>query len=369
MRRTLPVVWAVLLVGAACTSPHGPKVVFSGPLTAFHIVYRVEDRAAGHRTASTVNWWVRRPFDGRREVRAGAALGGRLLSLEVTSFGRSLVHNTGNAALVLAVPPQPPAGDLRFDRVDPQVMRRWRRSTRTVAGRACQVLRLATSTANGGLLGARPTDHDHTDVCVDGRYLVLARTDVAGGKVVHDEKVVSLRVGSASVRDDLFTTPAPTLDLPHGSGFIRPVDPASRPPGVFYELTAPPGGYRLKGRYATAPPQPENYRTDDPTTRAARVAGVADVYTKGPDMIVVDRGGTLGGVAPFAADPSPKRIDVADLGAGELIESLLVSNARIALPDGHYLRVVGTAPSADVIDLLRALRPQPGGELVYLDGP
>ena len=368
MRRTLLVAAAVLLIGAACSSSRRPNVVHTAVPAAFHVVYRAEDRVAGHRTASTVSWWVRRPFDARREVRAGANPGGDLLSLEVTSFGRSMTQNTDNAPLVLAVPPQPAAGDLRFDRVDAQTRRGWHRTTRTVAGRACEVLRIATSTANGGPLDAKATARDHTDVCVDGRYLVLARTDVAGGTVVHDQEATSVRVGSAAVRDNLFVTPAPTLDLLHGGGFIRPVDPASRPPGTFYELSAaPPSSYTLKGRYATAPPQPENYKTDDPTTRSSRVAGVVDVYTDGPDVIIVDRGSTLGGVPPFAPDPTSEKVDVGTLGTGEMIKSLLLSNVRIALPNGHYLRVVGTVAAPQLVDLLRQLQPQPGGELKFLN--
>jgi len=372
VRRTLLLASALVTVGSACSSsPSRPTAISGATPVAFHIDYRASDLIGGTATPTRVRWWVRRPFEGRREVRAGTSLSGTLVSLAVTSFGRSLTQSAGSDALVLAVPPQPPVADLRRTLVASKGNRALSTvGTRTISGRTCIRYRMPTSVANGGPVQGRATAANHTDLCIDGQSLVLARTDVAGGKQVHDEEAITVRTGATAVQDDLFATPAPTLDLQHGGGFIRPVDPSSRPPGTFYELAAPPAGFTLKGRYATAPPQPENYRTDNPTTRAARVAGVVDVYVRGPDFIAVDRGGTLGGVAPFAADPKATRIDLGSLGTGELVENLLVTNARVALAGGHYLRVVGTAsPESMYANLLRDLEPQPGGQLVYLDGP
>lgn len=371
MHRTVPVIVVAFALAAACSSPPHPAVIRTRAIpTAFHIVYRADDYASGNHTQSTVRWWVHRPFDGRREVRTGPPPGGKLLAVTVTALGRSLTQNGDTEPLVLDVPPQPAVADVRFDLLpttsDGAVTRG---RTRTVAGRPCQTYRMSPTVAGGGALGGRPTSRDYSELCVDGSYLVLQRTDVVGGKKVHVEQAVSVETGDRGMSADLFASPAQTVDLQHGGGSFRPVDPASRPPGTFYELPAPPSGFTLQGRYAVVPPQPENFRTADPTTRAARVAGVVDVYVRGPDLIVVDRGATLGGVAPFAAEPRAQSIDVGSLGTGELIRSLLYANARVAMSNGHYLRVVGTVAPNQLVDLLRQLQPQPGGELTYLDGP
>jgi hypothetical protein len=367
-----PLLALLLGLGSCASSPGLPVRIGAEPAT-FHIVYRAEDGTGGRRVVTTVRWWVRRPFDGRREVLAGEPPGGQLVSLAVTSFGRSLTQTAGNDALVLAVPPQPAVADVRVGPVLSDALRRGaltRAGRRVIAGRPCQVYRIDTSAATGGPL-APPAKRasGYSDMCVDGAGLVLERTDVAGGKRLHDEVAVTVAVGARSMSDSLFEAPAPNLDVQHGGGSIRRVDPASRPAGTFYELPAPPTGFRLLGRYAVVPPQPENFKPDDPTRRSARLAGVADVYVRGADVVIVDRGGTLGGVAPFAPQPLATTIDVGALGKGELIASVLVSNARIALSGGHYLRVVGTVPPAQLVLLLRSLQAQPGGELIYLDHP
>src|SRR5205823_3628561 len=66
---------------------------------------------------------------------------------------------------------------------------------------------------------------------------------------------------------------------------------------VLCVLPVAPAGFVETGRYAVVPPQP---RTPlDPSARLRLVSGVRDVYVRGADVIVVDQGGTLGGVAPF----------------------------------------------------------------------
>src|SRR5207249_3361844 len=106
----------------------------------------------------------------------------------------------------------------------------------------------------------------------------------------------TVTVGPA-VDSSLFATEGNIPPLSQGGGSFRPVDPASRPPGTFWELPGSlPDGYTRQGRYAVVPPQPENF--SNPGLRSNRLAGVSDVLVRGPDVIVVDRGGTLGGVDP-----------------------------------------------------------------------
>jgi hypothetical protein len=95
--------------------------------------------------------------------------------------------------------------------------------------------------------------------------------------------------------------------------------------------------------------------------------GVVDVYTRGADFPLVDRGGTGGGADPFVAPPPAARADLGALGQAEVILGMTGSEVRIDQGGGHYLRVSGSLPADQLLDVMRHLAPQPGGELRFLD--
>src|SRR5206468_3371693 len=115
-------------------------------------------------------------------------------------------------------------------------------------------------------------------------------------------------------------------DAKLGGGVVHAVTAGSRTPGSFWELGSPPRGFSYRDRYAVVPPQGA---IADPRQRSSVIATVDDIWVKGPDVLIVEQGGTLGGTAPFARDPNARRLRVGVLGRGELIYGLRSSEVRV----------------------------------------
>ena len=339
--------------------------------TAYHVVYRAEDIAGGHRIVTTERVWQRRPFDSRTEVLAGPPPGGQQQALTVASLGRLLSRSGDASPAILNVPPAPGIGDLRADTAITDLLAKHAivaRNRRTVAGRSCQVFRAGGPPAAGVLEPYKAGSSSFTEFCLDRDGIVLETVTTSKGAVVRREVAVSAVTDPRdALPDTLFDTSGSAPPADQGGGSVRPVDPNSKPPGTWWELDAPPDGFTQRGRFAVVPPQPENFT--DPTRFAARQAGVVDVFVRGPDMLVVDRGGTAGGVAPFAPEPSARPVDLGALGRGDLIVGLAFNEVRIAFRNGHYVRLIGTVPADVLVATARQMHEVPGGALVYLDHP
>ena len=157
----------------------------------------------------------------------------------------------------------------------------------------------------------------------------------------------------------------PTLPEKAGGGSVRRVDPASRPPGTFFELSGPPPRFSDHSRYAVVPPQ--GATTTDPARRNSVVAGVSDVFVRGPDIIVVDQGATLGGVPAFPEQPGAAKLDLGAVGSATVLPWLGGNELRVSRPNGHYVRLAGTVPVSELAAVGRDLHPVEGGQLVVLD--
>jgi hypothetical protein len=291
--------------------------------------------------------------------------------LTVSSFSRLLTKTGADAPpAILSLPPAAPPGELRADtELQPALHDGLaeRRERRLVLGRPCQVYRTAGPPEAGALHRiAAAKDGDFTDTCLDNHGLVLEEIGVSGGQTVYRKVAVDLQF-NPPLRNELFDTTGPAAPVQEGGGSVRPVSPTSRPPGQFWELGHPLQGFDLQGRYAVIPPQPENF--SDPARFANRQAGVVDVYRRGLDLLLIERGGTLGGAAPFTAQLISKNVDLSALGQGQLLIGLATSEARVSLTGGHYVRVAGTVAPDFLIQVARDLQAVAGNSLVYLDGP
>lgn len=328
--------------------------------TAYRIVYRVEDR--GGRTGSRIAQIVR-PFQGRQEIRHGA----RLQQLLRSDFARSATTDDGGSQVSLAVPPSPAVGDVRTGAVAEAAAngRLVMREQREILSRRCQVYRSATALGLP-LRPVSPTARDWTDVCLDADHLALEVVTVAAGRLIHREVATSVELTPPPSGSSSFAVSDPLLGLSQGGGVVRRVDPASSPPGLFYEATPPPG-FTLTGRFAVIPPQPTSFSSQDPTRQASREGSVDDVFVDGADMITVERGGTLGGVSPYEDEPGSLAVDLAPIGPAEEIFSLGASQVRARTGDGHFVRVVGTVAPSVLLDVARSLRPVTGTALRFLD--
>ena len=341
---------ALARTGSERTSnPAGPIEIGPGP-DAYAVTYEV--REPGRPPIREVVA-VERPYASRRVTPADET---------VTDFARLAVNPEAGVRTVVSPPPAP---------VDPRpglvVARAVEegflapREQRRVAGRTCQVYRALEPVSSSTISAALPGRY--TDTCIDGDGLVLEEWQVTDGEAVRQR----LAVDVAERADVPAITAEPTLSARQGGGSVLAVDPASRPEGRFYELAAAPDGFRLRGRYAVVPPQAG---LEDPDTRRRAVASTADVFERGPDVLIVDRGSTLN--LDRAFQPRPEGRPIADLGpafggeAGELLLSWNGPEVRWGDEDGRFVRVYGTVDIDTILATMRSLRATEGGSgLVY----
>jgi hypothetical protein len=114
------------------------------------------------------------------------------------------------------------------------------------------------------------------------------------------------------------------------------------------------------------PPQAEAF--SDPSLRGRRLAFVSDVLVDGPHVIVVEQGGTLGGVPPFPPEPDAPRLDLGPLGEGIVVLGTRDASVRVDLRGGRFVRVRGTVDVDVLASVARGLRKTAGGELVFESG-
>ena len=203
--------------------------------------------------------------------------------------------------------------------------------------------------------------------CVDAAGLVLASDD---GNTVDVATRVTTRAAPttpmaiAAQLAQGFTDP--------GAGSVRPIDAGSSPPGQpDFALGAAPDGFTLVGRYAVVA------FSDALLTRSSHkiAAGIVDVYVRGGDSIVVDRGGRLdkSDVTDHdlgsLADQHPVDLGVLGAGLGGIGGSVPFGyrEVRFMPAPGRYVVVAGTVPLDELIALTRTLKASPGTQLTYTD--
>lgn len=156
-------------------------------------------------------------------------------------------------------------------------------------------------------------------------------------------------------------------------GSLRPIDPTASAPGAIdWSLPRPPAGFTLVGRYAvvalTAAVLARNNRKI--------AAGIVDVYVRGIDSVIVDRGGRLDSSDVTDEDlgplTNPREVELGELGAGQVgiggLGPFSYREVRAVPAKGRYVVVAGTLPADELVTLARSLQPKPGTSLKYLDG-
>ena len=328
---------------------------------SYRVVYRIESRAGGELVVSTERLFVRRPFESRQESWSGPPPGTRRTSTSINAFGRIRFNDA-----TFNVAPAPAPQDRRVDTSLEEAERGGYldvRELRRVAGRTCRIHRIAGEGQSGSLLRLDDDAETYTDICLDEAGLLLEEVTVVDGDLL-SRKVASEVDESPELNDGMFRAGETELEVRQGGGSVKQAQPASRPPGTFWELPAQPRGFERRGRYAVIPPQAG---FDDPTQRSGIITFVTDVWVRGIDVLVVEQGATLGGRDPFAADPNARKVRVGDLGHGEVLYGLRTSEVRVLRKGGKFVRVFGTLEPSRLLAIARSLEEQPGGELVYLD--
>jgi hypothetical protein len=322
------------------------------PLDAYAVTYQVEETDGDAVRTTSARLLVDRPYRSRLET---LDVDGQRVALRVVDFARSEQVEADEDAKAYAPVPGPSPDDVRGDLLAPADG-----EVREVAGRRCQVHRFGAPVLAGRVIAG-----DTTDTCIDAEGIVL-------------EEVVTAESGITSRWLATDVDPSPTFDdadfridgatvvsADDGGGSVQEVRPDSSTPGTFYVLDAPPAGFEHRGRYAVVPPQAA--RPDDENTRAHVIAGVADVYERGIDVLVIEQGGTLGQVAPFGNEPNRTSIDAFDNvpGVADAGPMVFGGEVRVLVPPGRYVKVSGTLPVDELVAITRSLRATEGTTLVY----
>lgn len=334
------------------------------PLEAYRIDYRVESRGGDDAVVTSDRLVVRRPFESRLETYDGPVPDGRPSSVQIEAFGALYADGVESEEVVVAVPPGPPGADPRIEAGLASALEEDRFELgprREVLGRTCQVIRTATLLATGDL--APPGGRDHAETCIDAAGLVLEEVLVVEGSMLLRRLAIDVDV-EPEVDDEMFETGDQTVPVDSGGGFLAETEPDSRQPGRFFQ-SRPPVGHDRFGRYVVIPPQQENFT--DPLLRGHRLTYLSDVFVDGASVVVLDQGGTFGGVDPFP-DRQGVEVDLGELGTGLLSYGRTGPTLLVARDGGKFLRARGTVEPDVLIELLEGLDEVEGGELRLRDG-
>lgn len=329
------------------------------PPESYRIDYRVESSGSGDVVVTSDRLIVRRPFESRLESYSGPAPTGAPSSVQVESFGALLADGADSEPVMVAVPPGPPGSDTRIAAALEAALDDGRfelGERREVLGRTCQVVRTVTLLATGDL--APPAGQDHAETCIDADGLVLEEVLIVEGSALLRRVATEVEV-DPDLEDASFEVAEQTVPVESGGGFLAETEPGSRQPGRFFE-SRPPSGHERLGRYVVIPPQQENFT--DPLRRANQLTYLSDVFVDGASVVVLDQGGTLGGVEPFP-DPQGVEVDLDGLGTGLLSYGRTGPSLLVPREGGKFLRARGTVEPAVLIELLEGLEEVEGGEL------
>ncbi len=310
----------------------------------YRIVYRTEIRSGEDTTVSRSAVLVDRPFASR-------------VGDSVESFARHAERQTS-----FWIPPGPTAADRRpdaviDDAVDDGYIRA--RETRRVAGRLCRVYR-----AGGGSVSPSlpPLDRakEFTDVCVDAAGVVLEEVAFSASEEITRRTVATSVTERPRLPERGIKAPKPQGDA-RTVGSVIELEPDSRlPGGRFWELGDAPKHFTARGRYSVVPAGQPGFT--DPTARSSVITFLSEVWTRGPDVFVIEQGATRGS-DPFGADPNARDVKVKGLGRGELRYSMTASEVRFDVGGTRFVRVRGTLPPSELLEIARDLRGVDGGPL------
>lgn len=336
---------------------------------SYRALYRVDDFAGGDHAVTTDDIRVARPFDSRIERKRGEPPGKRVTFTQIVTFGRLTIPGVGTTReAVLVASPDLASGDLRFDiGLEPALendlieAREWRR----VAGEECRVYRTGGPVGTGAVTPYDPEAPEYADICIDARGFLREELWVVDGRVLRRKLLTRVEAGEP-IPDRLLEHEGEPVPPSQGGGSVREVEAASYPPGTSWFARWVPDGFQQKGRYTVVPSTPALVEEEN---RARRQASIVDVWTRGSDLLLVDQGGTIGGVQLFERDPNAEEVQIHGLGGADAIADFRLNEVRILLERGRWIRIRGTAPLDDLVEVARNLEAVESetNELVYLD--
>jgi hypothetical protein len=324
--------------------------------TDYRIVYRVTTPDG----VTSEEHIVHRPFQAEIVQRGKD---GEVTAERWSSLGRLVTRSKGAKAVKIDTAVAPAASDLRPDRFADAVVEAKRAirhsEVQDIGGRECafDVERSEIATADDS--GATSTSATSTvpvivGRCIDPQGLVLEEqwTTKEGVRVL-TKRAVELDLGDDV--PDIDIPKAESLSAAQGDGAVEKVADDQPPPFAEAWRLATPEGFRFVGRYAVVPAR----LAGGPSTSSAGEPDVAlytDVWTRGPDVLLLDQGATRGAPPPFDASTRIGTVDLGALGPGELAVDLRAAEIRLTRPDDGFVRLSGTIPIDELTRLATTLQ-------------
>jgi hypothetical protein len=348
-----------VVVVAACSGDDGgpgtllPPAAGHDPAVTYRIVYRVTTPDG----SATEERQVRRPFDAHVILRDG---GGTVTAERWSSLGALVTRTPGSDVAGLSVAVAPALSDLRIDRFGTELtaaQRLTKGRSSTVGGRAC------TYYAEEGTAAALPTDaqpglgeakpiYTVIDRCVDAQDIVLEeRWSSPGGERLLTKRATSLELGD-DAELDLDAPRAEPMTAAQGNGAFQTIDPDTPPPFAERFTLPAPDGFRSLGRFAVVPPR----LGSKAAVGDAQLAFYSDVWTRGADLLLLDQGAGTNGATPFDDALVWRPLTLPELGPAELAGTPRMAEVRLHRPDGGFVRLAGTVPVDELIELAGTLR-------------
>lgn len=341
--------------GSKVLSRGGPPLGITEIPTSYRAVFRVDNRATDLVT-TTERVWVRRPFQSRIESYTGEPPGTRRLSVRQSAFGVLASRGSSAEPLNIAAPPSLASGDLRIDAVlreavaDDTILRRERRE---VYGRECQVYRAGGPVFAGDLDRYVPRTGDYADFCVDRNGIVVEEAWVYRDRLIQRRAAVEVEIDPPIDRDVF------EIDIPPSEGAFRGaverLDPEEAGGDGLWTLPSPPEGFDPLGRYGIVIPQAALPQAVQQAPGPGPTS-TTDVYVRGPDLLVIDQDPSLARLVEQETREG-RAIEIPNLREAELIVDARMSEIRGMSPDGSVVRIFGTLPPSELVDLARRLRP------------
>jgi hypothetical protein len=332
-----------------------------------HDRYRMTYRVSAGASAPTVEvLTVDRPFTSELVTKGDD---GDVRGIHRWAFGRVITAVGDEDPTVFAVGPNVGGYDFHArsavdEAVESGLLER--REQREVIGRRCQVYRTGTSVSDGVLAPVGDVEDEYADVCIDADGLLLEEWWVLDGHAIRQRLATELDESVPDAFGDGWVEEPTSMPVGQGGGSVRRLRPGSAPPGDFFEAPSAPEGFTHLGRYTVVPPQAIDMAEAD---SGKIVASTADVWVRGGDVVVLDQGGTRGGVDTYPRDPDNRTVEIAGVGTAEIVLGLATNEVRIQRDVGKFVRVIGTLTSDELLAVARSLVLTEGNEIVLEDGP
>jgi hypothetical protein len=150
--------------------------------------------------------------------------------------------------------------------------------------------------------------------------------------------------------------------LDEGGGELLPITLNSRPPARFWAAPKPPPGFQEKGRYQFGRGTPSEIQG----LPASLAMSIMDVYTDGPNLVVVAQGNTADISGEFQPDSLAQNISGGQLPGAQAIPDPFGNLVRSQTDSVRYVRVLGTIPLRQLEAFADTLRSAPKGQITFI---